>query len=177
MRLFIWIAGLAELGVSACAATAQQRVRPVIVRAADQADVAFGVGGAATLTPPAQENFAQMRLIEHAGYRTPLHVHHKTDETFVVLQGEMTVFVDGARTTLRQGEYVFLPRGTPHAQGNLTDEDAVILMTLAPAAFAEFFSARAQLVQETPPDHPDYGARMRALGQRFDIEIVGPTPF
>ncbi len=174
------IAPLALL-LASCAGAADSVLTPPqqarIVHASAADDIAFGVGGSARLTPPENAAFAQLRLTEHAGYRTPLHVHHETDETFLVLEGAMTVFVNGERSTLEPGDYVFIPRGTPHAQGNETEADAIILMTLAPSAFAAFFPARAQLVRETPPDHPDYGRRMRALGERFDIEIVGPSPF
>lgn len=139
--------------------------------------ISLGVGEMGPLTPPMSKSFAQFRLIEHPGYRTPLHVHDTTDESFYVLEGTLTLYVGGARTDLGPGDYAFLPRGTLHAQGNLTDSRVVLLTTLAPGDFAAFFNDRAELVKHTPPDHPDYGARMRELGKKHDIRIVGAAPF
>jgi quercetin dioxygenase-like cupin family protein len=157
--------------------TAAQAADPVVVLRADEESVSLATGDFVSLTPEGTQAFAQLKLIEHPGYRTPLHVHKQTDETFYVLEGALTLFVDGKLRTLGPGDYAFIPRGTPHAQGNVTDSKAVVLLSLAPGEFSAFFKARADLVKTTPPDHPDYGPRMRALGRDHDITIVGPPPF
>lgn len=172
----IW--ALVALCVAACASAPQQAPeRPRIIRAADPATVDYADGVALALTPPGRADYAQLRLVERAGYRTPLHVHHDTDESFLVVEGELTVFLDGATQVLRAGDYAFIPRGTPHAQGNATEADTIIVLTMVPGAFAGFFDARAELVQTAPPGHPDYAPGMMALGDRFDIEVLGPPPF
>lgn len=170
---------LAALCLSACAsaATPPEPAAPRIVRAAEPATADYADGAALALTPPGQADYAQLRLVERAGYRTPLHVHHETDETFVVQQGRLTVFVNGQTHVLGPGDYAFIPRGTPHAQGNQTESETIVVLTMAPGAFAGFFDARAELVLRAPPGHPDYVPGMMALGDRFDIEILGPTPF
>lgn len=150
--------------------------QPAVIRSADET-ISVGVGEIGSLTPKHSKSLAQFRLIEHPGYRTPLHVHDVTDETFFVLEGSLTLFVDGQHNHLGPGDYVFLPRGTPHAQGNLSNDPVVLLTTLVPGDFAAFFHDRAELVKNTPPEHPDYGDRMRELGTKHDIRILGPTPF
>ena len=171
----------ASLLLAACATApvtpAPAVSEPRIVRASDLGDVDYADGVALSLTPPDRTDYAQLRLVERAGYRTPLHRHPNTDETFFVLQGELTVFVNGALQTLGSGDYAFIPRGTPHAQGNRTEAETIVVLTLTPGEFAGFFSARQEIVADTPPDHPQYRERMMALGQRFDIEVLGPAPF
>lgn len=147
------------------------------MRAGEAGDVDYADGVALSLTPPERTDYAQLRLVERAGYRTPLHRHPHTDETFVVLQGELTIFLDGQVQALGPGDYMFVPRGTPHAQGNRTNADTVVVITLTPGDFAAFFNAREEIVADTPPGHPQYRERMMALGQRFDIEVLGPAPF
>lgn len=137
----------------------------------------IGVGGFTALSPQQSHGMGQLLLTEHPRYRTPLHVHRQTDESFYVMSGSLTLFVDGKTHHLEPGDYAYIPRGTPHAQGNVTESDAVSLVTLAPADFTAFFAARAELVKTVPPDHPDYPAHMRALGKDHDIVIVGPPPF
>jgi quercetin dioxygenase-like cupin family protein len=139
------------------------------------ADYADGV--ALALTPAAQEDYSQLRLVERAGYRTPLHVHPNTDETFFVVSGELTVFVGGELRNLGPGDFALIPRGTPHAQGNRTNAETVVVLTMAPGGFEGFFAARAEIVRDTPPGHPEYGPRMMALGELFDIDVLGPSPF
>lgn len=171
----------AALFLAACATAPQATEAPPnaprIVRASDAGNVDYADGVALALTPPGRSDHAQLRLVERAGYRTPLHVHPETDETFFVQQGELTVFLNGELLTLGPGDYAFIPRGTPHAQGNRTNADTVVVLTMVPGDFAGFFDARAAIVVDTPPGHPEYGPRMMALGERFDIRVLGPAPF
>ncbi|MDX6727366.1 MAG: hypothetical protein QOK49_2171, partial [Baekduia sp.] len=50
-----------------------------------------------------------------AGEHRPLaHVHGAQDERFVLHEGELTVDLGGERHTLRPGDALEVPRGTPH---------------------------------------------------------------
>lgn len=165
------------LGACASAGGTPDLRPPRFVPAAEPATTDYADGVALALTPSGQADYAQLRLVERAGYRTPLHVHPNTDETFLVVSGELTVFVGGELRTLGSGDFALIPRGTPHAQGNRTNAETVVVLTMAPGAFEGFFAARAEIVRDTPPGHPDYRDRMMALGERFDIEVLGPPPF
>lgn len=153
------------------------RAQALIVEAGGGERLSLGVGDAHALTSDATGAVAQLKLIEHPGYRTPLHVHDQTDESFYVLEGVLTFHANGETSVLKPGDYVFIPRGTPHAQGNQTETAVTLLTTLVPGQFATFFSERAELVKTTPPNHPDYPAQMRELGKRHDIRLIGPPPF
>lgn len=167
-----------SLLVGACATGAPaQQMSARVVRADAAPTVEFGEGVALKLTGEGNAPISQLRVVERPGYRTPLHVHHQMDETFYVLSGELTLFFGGVVHKLGPGDYAFVPRGTPHAQGNETTQDNVIILTLVPGAFEGFFDDRAELVLETPPDHPDYTAGMMRAGQPYDIEILGPAPY
>src|SRR6478736_7337963 len=49
------------------------------------------------------------------GKVTPLHLHPDSDETMIVLQGEILMHLDGAEHTIRAGGIASAPRGIPHA--------------------------------------------------------------
>ena len=48
------------------------------------------------------------------GHGSPLHVHHREDEWFFVMEGELTFWVGGETTVAPAGTFVFGPRGIPH---------------------------------------------------------------
>src|SRR5258708_24891067 len=48
----------------------------------------------------------------------PLHVHHRDDEAWYVLEGVLRVQVGKDEVEARAGSGVFVPRGTPHTYWN-----------------------------------------------------------
>jgi quercetin dioxygenase-like cupin family protein len=64
--------------------------------------------------------FAQVESVDPQGSGPPLHVHHNEEETFHVLDGELSVFVDGEELRLSVGDYVLVPaRRRPRVSGPL----------------------------------------------------------
>src|SRR5215471_3210131 len=60
-------------------------------------------------------NYGLVDMIEvAAGDMAPLHVHHAHDEGFLLLEGELSLFLPDREITLRPGELVLAPRGIPH---------------------------------------------------------------
>src|SRR5947209_16587472 len=49
-----------------------------------------------------------------AGDMPPLHLHHDQDEGFLLLDGELSVFLPGREIALTPGEFILAPRGVPH---------------------------------------------------------------
>jgi quercetin dioxygenase-like cupin family protein len=84
------------------------------------------------------------------GTEPPPHVHSREHEAFYILSGELTAYVDGKVFRVSAGEFVFLPRGVPHAF--LIDSDEVHQLTLV-----------------TPGGFFDVVAPMTAPAQRLDI--------
>ncbi|HWH13972.1 MAG TPA: cupin domain-containing protein, partial [Miltoncostaeaceae bacterium] len=113
------------------------------------------------------------------GTATPLHVHDAEDETFLVLEGAITVL--RGDTTLRAGagDVVFLPRGVPHAFRVDTPE-ALLVDIVGPAGHERFFALAGE---EIPPgdaaaaDRPVDPARMMAAAAATGLRILGPPPF
>ena len=110
------------------------------------------------------------------GASPPLHVHHREDEAFYVLAGEIT-FLYGERTFgAGPGSFVFLPRDVPHTFVVESDEPAHVLTLLTPGGAEAIFieggrpAERAGLPPATPPDIP----RLRQVALDFGNEIVGP---
>jgi quercetin dioxygenase-like cupin family protein len=88
------------------------------------------------------------------GYRTPLHVHHREDEGFWVLDGHATFTVGEETIEAPAGTYLFGPRDVPHwwAAG---PDGARVLYLFTPAGIEgliEDMSVPAQTLTPPPRD-------------------------
>ena len=64
--------------------------------------------------------------------RTPV-VHHECDELLYLLEGELEVFVNQRRWTVRAGDAVSIPRGTVHGSVNTSGAPVIMLAANSPA--------------------------------------------
>src|SRR5689334_10931226 len=69
-----------------------------------------------------------------AGDMPPLHVHHTHDEGFLLLEGQLSLFLPDREIALRPGEFMLAPRGVPHTY-QVGDSSARWLVLSTPAAF------------------------------------------
>src|SRR5262249_39268627 len=75
----------------------------------------------------------------------PQHVHRQHDETFFVISVAPT-FTCGAETvTAHPGSLVTAPPGTPHTFANPGDAPVVMLCTVTPDLYVQYFRDLAQL--------------------------------
>jgi mannose-6-phosphate isomerase-like protein (cupin superfamily) len=63
------------------------------------------------------------------------HVHADEDDSFYVLEGELTFTVDGEEVVAGPGTFVLVPPGVPHGFGNRGDSVARMVNVHAPAGF------------------------------------------
>jgi quercetin dioxygenase-like cupin family protein len=112
------------------------------------------------------------------GAAPPLHIHHDADETFFVLDGEVTIFVGDERYECVSGDFVLGPKRVPHAF-LVQSEWAEILVTFSPAGIDEFFAevAPAVIADEAPPppSMPDQDEFIRLMA-KYECEFVAPPP-
>src|SRR5689334_12506157 len=104
---------------------------------------------------------AVVEALGPAGDMPPLHVHHHDDETFCVLDGELTLFVAGAEpVVLGPGEVALGPRGIPHTYRVTSEAPARWLVFTAPAGFDRFVRSLGQ----------------QAASDGLPPEVVMPSP-
>jgi quercetin dioxygenase-like cupin family protein len=111
------------------------------------------------------------------GSGSPLHVHHNEDEWFYVLEGELTIWVDGEIHVVPAGGFVFGPRDIPHTFIVSSDQARFLLVT-APGDFAGFVRALAAPAPAPelppgPPTPPDMELVMKTAAE-YGLEILGP---
>jgi uncharacterized cupin superfamily protein len=108
---------------------------------------------------------------------SPLHVHHNQDEWFYVLEGELTIWVDGETHVAPSGSFVFGPRDIPHTF-IVSSEIARFLLVTEPGDFAGFVRALAEpapgpQLPPGPPTPPDMELVMKTAAE-YGLEILGP---
>jgi quercetin dioxygenase-like cupin family protein len=120
--------------------------------------------------------WATLERTEPPGTRTALHRHNRMDEGFYVVSGTFTVWVDGKLHRLEPGGFVFIPRGTAHAQGNSSSGTVKILAIFSPAGWEQSARDRAALHAEHPAGGAEFSRRIGEVFERHDIEVLGPSP-
>ena len=86
---------------------------------------------------------AVMDNVVGAGFQGPPLHHHHFDETFYVLEGELTFQLEDEIFTRKQGELAFAPRDVPHTFANLSGTDARTLIICTPSGFERYFDRMA----------------------------------
>jgi mannose-6-phosphate isomerase-like protein (cupin superfamily) len=117
-------------------------------------------------------------LMEHwdmpVAFASPYHTHHREDESFYVLAGEIAFVCDGKWVKARPGTFVYGPRGLPHGFKVIGDSPASMLILCAPGGFERFVLEQTTPIAEAP-SAPDMG-RLMMLAAKYEIDIHGPLP-
>ena len=116
-------------------------------------------------------------LMEHwdmpVGFSSPYHTHHREDEAFYVLEGEMAFVCDGKWQRGGPGTWVFGPRELAHGFKVVGDGPARMLLLCAPAGFEHFVLELGVAYNDmTPPDMQ----RLMQTAAKYEIDIHGPLP-
>jgi hypothetical protein len=111
------------------------------------------------------------------GSGSPLHVHHREDEWFYVIEGQLTFWVGGDVIEAPAGSFVYGPRDVPHTF-IVSSEQARFLLVTEPGDFGGFVRALSKPAQRlaippAPTEPPDMGA-MTAIAAQYGLEILGP---
>jgi quercetin dioxygenase-like cupin family protein len=125
-----------------------------------------------------QGRFALIEVVARRGSVPPPHIHHREEETFYVLEGEMTFSVGGQTIKATPGTVVYLPRDVAHSFV-IDSEQVRALILLTPAGFERFFkefSVPAPAMALPPQIEVPYSdiQRMLEISPRYGLEYVLP---
>jgi len=108
----------------------------------------------------------------------PPHIHHREDESFFVLEGEITFMVAGKKAVAGVGDFIQGPRGIPHAFKNESNAVARMLILVTPPGFEKFIAEIGQPVPafDSPPSPvtPETIQKLLAVAPNYGIEILPP---
>jgi mannose-6-phosphate isomerase-like protein (cupin superfamily) len=104
------------------------------------------------------------RTLPPGGRRPPPHRHTNCSEAYFVLEGRVTVVVEGDDLTLGPEQFVLVPRGTAHTFGNAGEVEARLLVIHAPAMDAYFAGLHDLWDRAEPPSTDEERALMARFG-------------
>ncbi len=137
-----------------------------------------------TFLATGEETGGRFALVEETGRKgqsaePPLHIQTREEESFYVIEGEMTFYVGDRVIAAPAGTFVVLPRGVPH-RFTIESEQVRMLNLCVPAGFEGMFKelsepARALTLPPAPEGPPDIG-RIVSAAAKYGVEILGPPP-
>ena len=155
--------------------------RAPIIRAAGEGDKRSFLGGGLhtwkLTTADTEGAFFMFEDVMGKGKCTPLHAHPEADETVYVLEGEITVHVDGCEHRVGAGGMTFTPKGVPHAF-RVASEHARVLVYQTPGIGEAFYRGASEPAIDDTSETVDF-ARIGASARENPrgIELLGPPPF
>ncbi len=100
----------------------------------------------------------------------PLHTHKDQDDTFIVLEGTLTVQVGDEIYELEAGDVATAKPGVPHTYTNLNKDKKVrVINLMTPGHFDKVLEDFAKLT----PDEI-MSEKVTEVAAKHDVEIVGP---
>ncbi|MEW5990003.1 MAG: cupin domain-containing protein [Chloroflexota bacterium] len=152
--------------------------RPVVLGPGEGASV-WSLGGRFTVKLDAAGSEGRFALVDALAFRTtepPLHIHHREDEAWYVLDGQMTFHIGDEVYVANSGSFVLAPMGLPHTF-TVDVEPTRVLVLAAPAGFEHFALelGTAATSAEPPADLAVPGPEVLGpVAERYGIEVVGP---
>jgi quercetin dioxygenase-like cupin family protein len=145
-----------------------------------EGEARWWLGGLATMKATGKQTDGRYTLVEvlEPEGEQPFHVHHREDEGFWVLEGEVTFVVGEQTIKASPGTFVFGPKNVPHRY-TVDSGPAKMLFILSPAGFEEFIYATSEPAEERTlppqPEAPPSEAEMEQLGavaRQYGAELL-----
>lgn len=111
--------------------------------------------------------YSLAEIVSDPGDGTPMHIHEREDEHFVVLEGTARIAYGDKVFDSQAGDAVTLRKGIPHAWGNRSSAQLRMAVLVSPGGVEEIMYLIAK----------DSQADIPALAERFHVRVLGPAPF
>ena len=155
-----------------------QTLQPAVVTS-NEGEARWWFDCLAVIKATAADTGGQMSIIEITeppGAEGPLHVHHREDEGFWLLEGSATIEVGDLTVEAHAGDYVFGPRDIPHRY-SVGDAGCRMLFILTPGGFEDLVIAMSEpAASRTLPPHSDQEPdweRVAAIARAHGAELLG----
>lgn len=121
--------------------------------------------------------YAMFEAIVPPGGGPPPHVHSREEESFLILEGEITFTVGDERIVATAGTFANMPGGSLHSFKNATDKTARMIISVAPAGLEKMFlevGIPVRLGDTPPPPSKAEIEKLLAVAPKYGVEIKVP---
>jgi len=147
----------------------------------DEGEARWWFGTLAVIKTTAAETGGQLTIIDvmnPPGWEAPLHVHHRDDEGFWILEGSATIEVGDTTIEASAGDYAFGPRGIPHRY-TVGDSGCRMLFIMVPGGMEDVVRATSEPAPSRtlppPPEAeptPEEVERLKAIVKEHGYELL-----
>lgn len=143
-------------------------MKPVVLRPGEGERLELGASSA-VLKAGSETTEGRFALVETTiapGFPGPRpHIHRETLDMFYVLQGTLTMRIDGETLDLGSGSFVAVPPDTPHTFSNRTEQPVRLLNMDVPAGLESYLREMAGAMAKDPL----VPAEVAEIQSRYDI--------
>jgi mannose-6-phosphate isomerase-like protein (cupin superfamily) len=117
-----------------------------------------------------------LEITEPPNAEIPLHVHHREDESFWILEGDLVFEVGGKTIPAKTGDFLFGPKEVPH-RFTVGPNGCRMLFIMTPGGFERMVIGMSQPAESRvlPPPcagEPDW-AHIAAVAAEYGNELLG----
>jgi mannose-6-phosphate isomerase-like protein (cupin superfamily) len=159
--------------------TARTALLKPFLTASDEGEARWWFACLAEIKVTAEQTNGLLSIIEITegpNAQGPLHVHHREDEGFWILEGDVTIEIGDETVHAHAGEFAFGPRGIPHRYA-VGPDGCRMLFIMTPGGFERLvrdMSVPAASRTLPPPsdEEPDWG-HIAAVAAANGCELLG----
>jgi mannose-6-phosphate isomerase-like protein (cupin superfamily) len=116
-----------------------------------------------------------LEITEPPNAEAPLHVHHRDDESFWIVEGDVTFEVGGTTVHARAGDFAFAPHAIPHRY-TVGSEGCRMLFIMTPGGFEQLVRdmsvpAQARALPPAVAEEPDW-EHIAAVAEAGGCELL-----
>ena len=143
----------------------------------DEGEALWGLGGLVIVKIPSAHTDGRMAVIEQRMRRdtaSPAHIHAHADETFVVTEGEVALWIEGETVYAQAGAVAHVPGGLVHAWRIESREARMVVVTTPrhEAFYRDCCRPAPGFVQPPWATEVDLDELAR-VARRHEVEICG----
>jgi len=112
--------------------------------------------------------FSVIEIITQPGKGVDLHVHENEDELVYLLKGEIEVTLGDQTMLAVPGVTALLPRGIAHGFTNVGDTPSILIDTILPGSFDNYFAELSELYKAGEPTEHE----IDALSEKYNIRYL-----
>jgi quercetin dioxygenase-like cupin family protein len=143
-----------------------------------EGEARWWIGQLAEIKATAADTGGQFTIVEVTcppGFEAPLHVHHREDEAFWILDGDATLYVGVETIEATAGDYAFGPRDVPHRYA-VGEEGCRMLFICTPGGFEglvrDMSEPAASRMLPPPAEQPPDMDWAQAIAKKHGCELL-----